>query len=423
MTITVGIDGYNLAMPMGTGIATYARTLASTVKHMGGKTLGVFDVDAGGDPDLQEVLFFDRLTHPMVRKKSLIARWRNWRWKVPDLVEINRGAVDRRPMLDRIPDFDRLATGPSLFAAAFRQFWRTGQMATLSLANPPDIMHWTCPVPLKLAGSRNVYTIHDLVPLRMPYMTLDNKRLFHALTRACVQAADHVCTVSEITACELTAMFPEATGKVTTTYQACDISEAADLPEHEARNVVGRLGLVPGAYFLFYGALEPKKNVARLLEAHARMTSDTPLVVVTGRSWNNQTEQALVDSLSKGSDRLIVMDFLPRGVLQALIKNARAVTFPSLHEGFGLPVLEAMRLGVPVLTGNQGGVVEVAGDAGLLVDPYSVPDILEGLTRMDRNPKLRCELASAGLEQAEKFSPDKYARRMSVVYSNLRAGI
>ncbi len=192
MTITVGIDGYNLAMPMGTGIATYARTLASTVKHMGGKTLGVFDVDAGGDPDLQEVLFFDRLTHPMVRKKSLIARWRNWRWKVPDLVEINRGAVDRRPMLDRIPDFDRLATGPSLFAAAFRQFWRTGQMATLSLANPPDIMHWTCPVPLKLAGSRNVYTIHDLVPLRMPYMTLDNKRLFHALTRACVQAADHV---------------------------------------------------------------------------------------------------------------------------------------------------------------------------------------------------------------------------------------
>lgn len=420
MTFTIGIDGYNLALSTGTGIATYARTLASTVANLGWQSLGLFDVDVGEDAALQEILFFDRLQRPPAPKRSLFRRLRDKRAAIPRLAEIPRGTVDLRPMLERIPDFNRIATGRALFQAAFRHFRKTGGFATLRIENPPDIMHWTCPIPLMMEGAKNIYTVHDLIPLRMPYMTLDDKRLHHALIAACVATGDHLCSVSNVTANELFDMFPASIGKVTTTYQTCDIPSSADmLSERESLALVTRLGIIPDNYFLFYGALEPKKNVARLIEAHARLDSKTPLVIVTGKSWNSDVESSLIERMHNGAGNLIVIEFLPRNILHALIRHARAVTFPSLHEGFGLPVLEAMRLGVPVLTGNSGGVIEVAGDGGLLVDPYDVVAIRTGLQRLDADPTFRRDLANRGQRQVAKFSPESYRDTMLATYSKL----
>jgi glycosyltransferase involved in cell wall biosynthesis len=99
-----------------------------------------------------------------------------------------------------------------------------------------------------------------------------------------------------------------------------------------------------------------------------------------------------------------------------LIRGAKAVLFPSLYEGFGLPVLEAMTLGTPVLTSKEGSTPEVAGDAGLLVDPYDVAAIAEGIRTLDANPELCADLAERGLRQAERFSPERFAARMDEVY-------
>jgi len=420
MTIDIGIDGYNLALPQGTGIATYARTLCLTIAQQGWQTMGLFEVDVGARPALQETLFFDRLERPPAPRKSRLARWRARRPAVPAMREFTPGSVDVRPLADRIPSFDRIATGDKLFQAAFRHFRKTRQMVTLNLDTPPSIMHWTCPLPLRIAGAHNVYTVHDLVPLRMPYMTLEDKQMHHDLVLACVEAADHLCSVSEITARELIELAPRAESKLTTTYQTCDIvTKGGSLSRREGSSIVRKLGLDPGHYFLFYGALEPKKNVARLIEAHARLDSSTPLVLVTGRSWNSPTENSILAQMGNRNSGLIVLDYLPRAMLQSLVMHAKAVTFPSLHEGFGLPVLEAMEMGVPVLTGNTGGVVEVAGDAALLIDPYDVADIRDGLKRLDEDESLRQMLSAKGPVQAARFSPSRYADTMAKVYRRL----
>lgn len=416
MTFTIGIDGYNLALPTGTGIATYARTLAATVNRLGWQSMGLFSMDVGSNVALQEILFFERLLNPAVRKLPLHRRLLSRLKGIPHLIEVPRGTVDTRPIAERLPEFDRLVSGRGLFDAAFRNFRKSGKIATLTIQDPPDVMHWTCPIPLKVSGARNIYTVHDLVPLRMPYMTLDNKCFHHALITACVAEADHLCTVSSASAEELIELFPSAQGKVTTTYQTCDVADILDLPERESRNIVTNFGLIPDGYFLYYGALEPKKNVARLIEAHSRLGSETPLVIITGRSWCSPTERHLLDSLSKKGGPLVVLDYLPRGMLRAIISHARAVTFPSIHEGFGLPVLEAMQLGAPVLTGNSGGIIEVAGEGALLVDPYDVSAIRAGLAALDQDPQIRRDLSMRGRKQAARFSAEEYAATMSAVY-------
>ena len=418
MTLTVGIDGYNLALPSGTGIATYGRTLATAVQSNGWDTLGLFGIDAGQNPATREFVFFDRLAHPPV-KRSRWAKLRDRLGRLPELVEVPLAAVDQRPLAERIPPFKRIITGARLFDTAHRYFQRTGRLATISVPNPPTIMHWTCPLPLQMAGTRNVYTLHDLVPLKMPYMTLDNKALVHAVTTACIAAADHLCAVSQATADDVLGLFPAAAGKISTTYQSYDIVDAKPLDEAESERIVVRMGLTPGSYFLFYGAVEPKKNLARLIEAHARMATTTPLVIASGRSWNAETEQSLLDRMGATSDRLTVLEYLPRTMLQALIRHARAVTFPSLHEGFGLPVLEAMRLGAPVLTGSCGALTEVAGDAAVRVDPLDIDSIKIGLERIDQDATLRQELSDRGRTRAEAFSPANYSAMMRSLYLSL----
>ena len=418
--VTVGIDGYNLSLPNGTGLATYGRTLAAAVATFGYNTLGLFGIDPGSDPALQEILFFDRLKRPQIHP-----RWRRWlRSRIkqaasPALVEIALGKVDVGPLSERLPKFDRIATAPELFQAGFRHFRNTGKIMSLQMADPPEIMHWTCPLPLLLKGARNIYSVHDLVPMHMPYMTLDDKRLNHGIVSACVAAADHLCLVSQTSERELLAMFPDAVGKSTVTYQACDLSVGSESHTvDEDCSLVERLGLRPRRYFLFYGAVEPKKNVARLIEAHAGLLTDTPLVIVTGRSWNDEAERDMIQQLS-GQGKLIVMQYLTGTILAALVRQARALAFPSLHEGFGLPVLEAMQLGTAVLTSNRGATVEVAGDAGVLVDPTDVQSIRRGLALLDGDSKFRSDQVAQGLKQAELFSPERYAARLSETYSRI----
>ena len=113
-------------------------------------------------------------------------------------------------------------------------------------------------------------------------------------------------------------------------------------------------------------------------------------------------------------------DYVPLALLVTLIRGARAVLFPSLYEGFGLPVLEAMVLGTPVVTSRESSIPEVAGDAALLVDPYSTDEIAAAIRTIVDDADLRAELARRGLVQAKKFSVDRYRERVGALYGALR---
>ena len=430
----IGIDGYNLALPNGTGVATYGHVLTDVLRSGGHKVTGLFGVDAGSDSELREVMFYDRLgqvppTPQLRRRRSRRIRMTALR---PFLTRTAQdvpqsGRVETANLAERLPCFDRLVTIPNLFEIAHRHFALYGRFLPVRMAAAPAIMHWTYPLPIRLEGAANIYTLHDLVPLRMPYATLDAKRAYRDLVTACAAQAAHLCTVSEASRGDIVAELGIDPDRITNCYQASPLPAPTDDPGSDAAMIENIFGLPHRGYFLHFGAIEPKKNIGRLLEAYLSTGSAAPLVLTGGRGWQAQEELRLLvpddeaDTVHgrRMAERVRRLEHLSRPLLAKLIRGARAVLFPSIWEGFGLPVLEAMQLGTPVLTSNLGALAEVAGDAALLVDPHDVAAIAEGIKALDGDDTLRDRLASAGPREAARFSAEAYRTRLEAMYARV----
>ncbi|MGD9879910.1 MAG: glycosyltransferase family 4 protein [Reyranella sp.] len=433
------IDGYNLGLEKGTGLATYARNLSYALRDLG------FGVDVlyatrannGYNSLLKEIAFFD----PLVGE---LPPWLHWLLRAERALRSPIGAraievpiqgnVIADQYKNRLPYFDRIVNTPDVFDAAYDHFflWRT--RLRISVPRPPSIAHWTYPIPMRIANTKNIYTLHDLVPLRLPYTTLDNKRRYYQLIRLLLRRADHIVTVSETSKRDICALFGFPEEKVTNTYQSVHIPDRyRKKSELDVRNdVEGTFRLKFKEYFLFYGAIEPKKNIARLIEGYLASNITTPLVIVGSAAWKSEQELRLlnensiryleqVENNTFVRDRVQRIEYVPFPLLVSLIRGAKAVLFPSLYEGFGLPVLESMLLGTPVLSSTGGSIPEIAGDAAILVDPYDVRAIASAIAQLDVDPSLRADLTDRGSRQAALFSDEQFKRRLSEVYGSLSA--
>src|SRR5205085_12488654 len=156
-------------------------------------------------------------------------------------------------------------------------------------------------------------------------------------------------------------------------------------------------------YSLYVGNLEPRKNLERLIEAFARVPAkDHQLVIVGNRWYHGAVAEQKARSLGLNG-RVKFLGYVPREDLPAIFSGATALVYPSLLEGFGLPIVEAMACGAPVITSNNSSMKEVAADAALLVDPRNVNEITEALTRMAEDGALREALSRKGLKRAAEF--------------------
>lgn len=421
------IDGYNLGLEKGTGVATYARNLSEAVGRLGHRTSVLYGrgIPRSREPLLREIAFFDSETETRPSRLQDLTGIVSPRTAKATEVLVT-GAVVTRQFGARLPHYDTLYNAPGVFRRAHGRFHAWGRTTAVRLPERPDLAHWTYPLPLRVPGAANIYTLHDLVPLRLPYTTLDNKRRYFALLREIARAADHIVTVSEHSRRDIIDLTRVAPDRVTNTYQAVGIpSRFLAMDESEvAREVEGALGTGYKDYFLFWGSIEPKKNIGRIVEAYLASGIETPLVIVGARAWRAEGELRLLDGFTQGNlsssdvrrGRIIQLPYAPFSLLVSLIRGARAALFPSLYEGFGLPVLEAMLLGTPVLCSNTSSLPEVAGNAALAVDPYDTTAIGAGLRALDADPGLRADLARRGLNQAALFSAEHYHARLDALY-------
>jgi len=428
----IGIDGYNLAIPTGTGVATYGATLASVLAAGGHQVEGVFGLDTGRKPETREVLFFDRFGHGQPideRAKRTIAASTIFDHTARTAHEIPLTArIDRRQFDFRFPSFARLWNAPYLFDVAYARFRYLGLSTTIRVPDPPDVMHWTYPLPITMRGTRNVITIHDLVPLRLPHTTLDDKRYYHRLIRRTLDIADHVCTVSESSRNDIRALFDVPEHKISNTWQSSPVPPEilTGSREDDAAIVRSIFGLEPQGYYLYFGAIDPKKNIGRIVDGYLSSRTERKLVLVSSRSWGMDGETRMLGE--KGQvygrtlgERVLRLEYLPRPTLYRLIRAARAVLCPSLYEGFGLPALEAYQIGTPVIGSNTGSHPEVIGEAGLLVDPYRTDAIAAAIRAIDGDGALYERLRAAGPSQARAFTDSAYLDRLQTMYRGIGA--
>ena len=176
---------------------------------------------------------------------------------------------------------------------------------------------------------------------------------------------------------------------------------------------------LPDKYILFIGSLEPRKNIKTLVEAFARLPlrlrDEFPLVIAGGKGWMNRDIQKVVLQLGLGP-KIFFAGFIDSADISAVYSGATVFAYPSLYEGFGLPILESMSCGTPVISSNTSSMPEVAGDAALLVDPTNVEELSSGLQLLLENESLRCEMINKGLARATLFSWEKCAQETLNVY-------
>ena len=427
--LNVMIDGYNLALETGTGIATYARNLSYAVTSLGHQVNILYGkrIPIHKKALLKEIAFFDAA-------KPGDKNWFYYLKAYRDALLSPLGCrTDSIPMTGQViyesfkksmPSFDQILNSPELYLRSQRTFRWFNQFAQVKLSGI-DIAHWTYPLPLRIPKAINIYTLHDLVPLRLPHTTLDNKRRYYSLCKKIAKTADHIITVSETSRNDIINLLGVSPEKVTNTYQAVTLPQLGleeNLTDfqHQLRNT---FNLEYKKYFLFYGAIEPKKNIARLIEAYLASQTSTPLIIVGAPGWKEENELKLLiasKNLNQESSKKISrIEYLPFPMLLNLIRGAKATLFPSLYEGFGLPVLESMALGTAVITSNVSSLPEIAGDAAYLVNPYNTCELVQAIQELDKNDILRFQLEDKGRQQAKKFSQEAYKNRLADLYQNL----
>lgn len=304
-------------------------------------------------------------------------------------------------------------------AIPFPRLWTHLRLSAEMLAQPPDVLFVPAHVIPAVHPRRSVVTVHDLGYLRYPETHRRRDWLYlDWSTRWSAQQAAAVLADSAATRADLVAAYGIAADKVHVVYLGRDESLARVTDPDALAEVRTRYGLGP-RYLLYVGTLQPRKNLARVLDAFAAIAGrpelmDVQLVLAGKRGWLYDALFAQVARLNLAG-RVIFPGYVPDADLPALLSGALAFVYPSLYEGFGIPVLEAGACGVPVITSNTSSLPEVAGDTALLVDPHDVDAIAQAMYRLVTDEALRAELARRGQENVKRFSWEKCARETLAV--------
>lgn len=425
------VDGMNIGLRKTTGIGAYGRNLLTALDSMGHETQVLYGPQAKPSkrPLFNEIGLIDAREMAEKPLDRLFGTASAHLGRTARAVEPSDAVIWPAKGGGR-PRAGAFWTAGRLFSTAQRNFAaRRGftplRFAAHAVVGRPDVVHWTTPLPLHATGRANVLTIHDLIPLRLPHVTLDNKRAFFRLCRQAARRADAIAVVSEATRRDVVALLGVPEEKLVTTWQSVDIpARLRDRPDAEvAGDLLSAFDLGWKDYWLHWGAIEPKKNLGRVVEAYLTSGSTRPLVVVGGKGWLDEDETALMHAYrSRGKaarKRIRTFDHLPFSLLVTLIRGARGTVFPSIYEGFGLPVLESMLLDTPVITSNLASLPEVAGDAALSVDPYDAAAISRAIRALDADEALAADLVARGRVQAARFSPEAHRARLQDLYAQV----
>jgi len=410
------IDGYNLRLKKGSGIKSYTLSLIKALEDSVDISL-LFDYNIL-NKDISSIEFSDKhlkgITSNSAKRaiikdlaKFLLNKSFN-EFKFKD--DINFQNEESYILNKRVININNIFN-LSEASSRFDYYLNIKNIKNI------DIFHSTYMLNLNVVGAKRVTTIHDIIPLKLPHTTLDDKKLFYNKVKSAIKNSDKIVTISEHSKKDILELFDIDESKIVNCYQAFTISQKEI--EKVNINIYNRFNLKENEYFLFVGNIEPKKNVARLIEAFLDLDSNKKLVIVGRKAWlwEEQLKEAK-KFINEG--KIVLLDYVSKKELIALYKKAFFFVFPSLYEGFGLPPLEAMACKTPVITSNCSSLPEVCGNAAIYCNPYdesSIKSALEEALNLPNN--IREKLIQEGIKRVDFFNLDDYKNRILDVYKSI----
>ncbi|MBI2039885.1 glycosyltransferase family 4 protein [Candidatus Microgenomates bacterium] len=347
------------------------------------------------------------------------------------LIYIKSFIVDAAASLMKLPENFKVIEIPWI------RLWTQGGLALQTFKDQLDVLFvpaHTLPI-IRRPGLKTMVTIHDLGSEYLPQMHQLKQQLYLSfIQRVQLRGATKIITVSNATKKDLVKRVGIDSNKVAVVYEGYDSDLFKPIKGELLVNRLRYYGLVPGRYFLFVGTVQPRKNLERVVKAfsvHLRgvdlpkprfhLGGEQKLVIAGSKGWLSSEIYKLPKKLGI-EDRVKFLGYVPEKDLPALYSGAIALVFPSLFEGFGLPILEAQACGCPVLTSNISSMPEVAGPptggGAILVNPYSIEDIIRGMREIGEI-RMRDRLRKAGFENIKRFSWEKCAKQTLEVFANL----
>ncbi len=294
-------------------------------------------------------------------------------------------------------------------------------LPNLARGNRADLLHITYMAP-PFPGVRYVASIHDIIYTRHPewFSRRDRCVLWAGITSS-VKRAEAIITLSEHARQDIHHKFSTPLDRIHAIHLAA-VAKFNTPPEPSAMAATASHLQLKQPFVLAVGSLQPRKNLKRLIEAFAKVkaTDNIPhqLVLVGKAAWRESDLRETVQHL-KLEQHILFTGYIPDDQLHHLYHMADVFVYPSLYEGFGLPVVEAMACGTPVITSNCTSIPEITGDAAMLIDPWSSNEIAGALSRLIGNPDVKRDLAQKGCSQARKFSWRQTAEATFAVYEKV----
>ena len=277
--------------------------------------------------------------------------------------------------------------------------------------------------PLITFRAKKVVTIHDMTFFKFPkYHQIIKRYYFSFFIHLVARMADKVISLSESTLRDFISLTSARKDKVSVVHLGVDWATSS-FPRERAELVKKKYG-IDGKYLLFVGMIEPRKNVGNLILAYDKLlkvNKDYHLVIVGKKGWGYRKVFNLIDDL-RLHDRIIFTGFVEEEDKPFIIRDAKIFVYPSMYEGFGIPVLEALSLGIPTITSNVSSLPEITGGAALLVDPANVDELYLGMKRLLEDETLYQELKKKSVLQARKFSWMKTAQKTIELYRCVAGG-
>lgn len=277
---------------------------------------------------------------------------------------------------------------------------------------PCDIYHGLSgelPFTIGRSQARSVVTMHDAIFIRYPELYSPTYRwLFTQKVRFACKAADTIIAISEQTKRDMIEFFHADESKIRVVYQGCSNIFRQPISAEQVAEVKKKYDL-PENYLLDVGAMEPRKNLKKLIQAMAAAKIDLPLVAIGGHSKYADEAAALAQ---QSGVTLLLRHGVTFADFPAIYKGAEVLCYPSIFEGFGIPILEAMCVGTPVLTSTGSCFAETGGEAALYANPLDIEEIGAQLNRILTNNHLRQEMVAKGAVQANRFTDEQVAKNL-----------
>ncbi len=284
-----------------------------------------------------------------------------------------------------------------------------------------DIAHNLCHATPATKRARRVVTVHDLSVFRHPEThTPRTIEVQTTLLRQSIAKADHLIAVSKFTKQELVDVLDADPDSITVVPNGVDIDAFQQEIDEDAFEALRKKLSLPGPYFMYLGSIEPRKNIVRLIEAYAQLRERTPdcskLLLAGNPAWGSDPILETIARHTKNGD-IVQAGYLDRADIIMLLKNAIACVYPSLYEGFGLPVLEAMAAGTPVVASATPAITEVADGAAMLVLPDDTDALTEAMRDALDNPS--ADRITRGMQRARELTWDKSAEQLVACYQHI----